>query len=216
MNAECGKRKTLSPFRIHHSAFWKRARRKGILRVADGHQDNNPFGASPVRLGRSEWNATSPNGYAAERARPRLADHHAGTARALVLPPSFGGDEGLASPLSDRDEQESTTVLRDQRPRNDKRRGIGTLPRLKTAVSARLHSRPRNEGQEYLELWTLKLNRARWARAQKQAREQIKAIDQAISKLKFPEEEALPEEPNGPRVNPTIDFRNCAARRASS
>ena len=107
-------------------------------------------------------------------------------------------------------------MLRGQRPRNDKRRGIGTLPRVKTAVSARLHSRPRNEGQEYLELWTLKLNRARWARAQKQAREQMKAIDQAISKLRFPEEEALPQEPNGPRVNQTIDFRNCAVRRGSS
>ena len=116
-------------------------------------------------------------------------------------------------------------MLRDQTPENDvragsgsdrKRRGIGTLPRVKTAVSARLHSRPRNEGQEYLELWTLKLNRARWARAQKQAREQMKAIDQAISKLRFPEEEALPQEPNGPRVNQTIDFRNCAVRRGSS
>ena len=107
-------------------------------------------------------------------------------------------------------------MLRDQRPEKNKRGAMGTLPRLKTAVSARLHSRPRNEGQEYLELWTLKLNRARWARAQKQAREQMKAIDQAISKLKFPEEEALPQGPNGPRVNQTIDFKNCAVRRGSS
>jgi len=107
-------------------------------------------------------------------------------------------------------------MLRDQRPEKNKRGGIGTLPRLKTAVSAGLHSRPRNQGQEYLELWTLKLNRARWARAEEQAGERIKAIDLAISKLKFPEEEALPQEPNGPRVNQTIDFKNCAVRRGSS
>lgn len=98
-------------------------------------------------------------------------------------------------------------MLRDQRPEKNTGRGIGTRPRVKTAVSARLHSRPRNEGQEYLELWTLKLNRARWVRAQKQAREQIKALDQAISKLRFPVEEAPSREPNGPRVNQTIDFR---------
>ena len=109
-------------------------------------------------------------------------------------------------------------MLRDQRPPNNKRRGIGTLPRLKTAVTARLNSKPRHEGQEYLELWTLKLNRARWARAEEQARERIKAIDLALTKLKILEledDEAPSRESNGPRVNQTIDFRNCAVRRGS-
>ena len=107
-------------------------------------------------------------------------------------------------------------MLRDQRPEKNKGGGIGTLPRLKTAVSAGLHSKPRNQAQQYLELWTLKLNRARWARAEEQARERLKAIDFAISKLKFLEDEAPSREPNGPRVNQTIDFRNCAVRRGSS
>ncbi|MFH0982713.1 MAG: hypothetical protein V2A79_14410 [Planctomycetota bacterium] len=107
-------------------------------------------------------------------------------------------------------------MLKDQRPENNKRSRVGTLHRLKTAVTARLHSKPRNAGQEYLELWSLKLNRARWARVEEQAREWIKAIDHAISKLNLPEAAASSQEPNEPRVNKTIDFRNCAARRGTS
>ena len=110
-------------------------------------------------------------------------------------------------------------MLRDQRPEKNKRGEMGALPRLKTAVSAGLHSKPRNQAQQYLELWTLKLNRARWARAEDQARERINAIDLAISKLKILEledDEAPSRESNGPRVNQTIDFRNCAVRRGSS
>jgi hypothetical protein len=101
-------------------------------------------------------------------------------------------------------------VLKEQRPENNKRRKIGTLHCLKTAVTARLHSKPRNEGQAYLELWSLKLNRARWARAEQQAQERIKGIDRAISKLKLSENDASSPQPGEPRANKTIDFKHCA------
>lgn len=97
-------------------------------------------------------------------------------------------------------------MLRDQRPENKKRRRMGSLQGLKTAVSGRLHSKPRNEGQEYLDLWSLKLNRARWAQAEEQARERIKAIDYAIAKLGLSEADPSSHEPSEPRVNRTIDF----------
>ena len=97
-------------------------------------------------------------------------------------------------------------MLKDKRPKDNGRRETGIPRSLRTAASARLHSKPRNEGQEYLELWSLKLNRARWARAEAQAREQIRAIDRAISKLKLPECEASSHEPDEPHVNRTIDF----------
>jgi hypothetical protein len=97
-------------------------------------------------------------------------------------------------------------VPRDQRPEHSKRRRTGTSRCLKTAVTAGLSSKPRNEAQEYLELWSLKLNRARWARAGEQAREKIEAIDHAISKLKLSEDETSSHEPAGPRVSRTIDF----------
>lgn len=107
-------------------------------------------------------------------------------------------------------------MLKEQGPENNKRRKIGTLQNLKTAVTARLHSKPRNEGQEHLDLWSLKVNRARWARAEEQARERLKAIDHALSKLKLPEDGASSHEPKGARVNKTIDFRNCAVRGGTS
>ena len=96
-------------------------------------------------------------------------------------------------------------VLKEQRPENNrKRREIGTLCHLKTVTTARLRSKPRNEGQEYLDLWSLKLNRARWA--QEQAQERLKAIDHAISKLEFPDGGVPGHERNEAHVNKTIDL----------
>jgi hypothetical protein len=103
-------------------------------------------------------------------------------------------------------------VLKKQGPKNNKCRKIGTLQCLKTAMTARLHSKPRSEGQEYVELWSLKVNRARWARAAEQAQEKLEGIDRALSKLNLSEETASSHEPNGTQVNKTIDFGNCAVR----
>jgi len=106
---------------------------------------------------------------------------------------------------------------KEQGPEDNKRRKIGTLQNLKTAVTARLHSKPRNEAHEYLELWSLNVNRARWARAEEQAQEKLKGIDHALSKLKPPEDDASRDGPaEGAQVNKTIDFRNCAVREGTS
>jgi hypothetical protein len=106
----------------------------------------------------------------------------------------------------------------EQRPEKNKRRKIGTVQNLKTAVTARLHSKPRNEGQEYVELWSLKVNRARWARAAEQAHEKLEDIDRALSKLKLPEQAASSQGPGERRsaktvyLNRTIDFKSCEER----
>ena len=107
-------------------------------------------------------------------------------------------------------------MLKEQGPEDNKRRKIGTLQCLKTAMVARLHSKPRSEGQEYVELWSLKVNRARWARAAEQAQEKLDGIDRALSKLNPSEDGASSHEPNGTQVNKTIDFRNCAVREGTS
>jgi len=92
----------------------------------------------------------------------------------------------------------------------EKRRKPGTLANIRTAVTARVHSKPPAEGQEYLELWTLKRERARWARDKAQAEQRIQSLDKALSKLHLPEENQ-PVSSVGPEVPPvarTIDFSN--------
>lgn len=99
-------------------------------------------------------------------------------------------------------------MLRDQRPENNKRRKIGTLHCLKTAMTARLRSKPCNEGQEYLDMWALKRDRARWAQTKEQAAEMLKGIKDAIAKVKLPEDEYVSGEgpAKGTRANKTINF----------
>jgi len=105
-------------------------------------------------------------------------------------------------------------VLEEQRPEPRKRKKIGTIQSLKTAVTARLRSKPLNEGQEYLDMWALKRDRARWAQAEEQAAEMLKGIQHAIAKVKLPEGEYVSGEAPAEeaRVSKTIDFRNCAVR----
>ena len=95
-----------------------------------------------------------------------------------------------------------------------KKRRMGTIENMRTAMTARVHSKPPTEGQEYLELWALKRDRARWARAKAQAEERIESIDKMISKIDLPEENqrASSDGPELPRVARTIDFNNCAKR----
>ena len=95
-----------------------------------------------------------------------------------------------------------------------KKRRLGTIENLRTAMTTRVHSKPPTEGQEYLELWALKRDRARWVRAKAQAEERIEGIDEGISRIDLPEENqrAAGDEPEPPRVARTIDFNNCAKR----
>jgi len=95
-----------------------------------------------------------------------------------------------------------------------KKRRMGTIENMKTAMTARVHSKPPAEGQEYLELWSLKRDRARWVRTKAQAEERIEGIDKMIEGIDLPEENqrVSGDEPEPPRVARTIDFNNCAKR----
>ncbi len=70
-----------------------------------------------------------------------------------------------------------------------KQRRIGTLENLKTAMGVRLHSKPYVEGQEYIELYALKRDRARWIKGKDQAETRLKMIDDAIGEIRLPEEQ---------------------------
>ena len=144
-----------------------------------------PFGAS-LRLSRSEWKSVSLKGQGAGHSWSGLAPGPAGTTRALVSPhPAGRRGPGVLVVRSKmprsggrlRGEQELTTVLEEEKPEPKKRRKMGTLQNLKTAMTARLRSKPRNEQQEYLDMWTLKRDRARWAQTKEQATEKLKGIE---------------------------------------
>ena len=94
----------------------------------------------------------------------------------------------------------------EQRPEPKKRRKMGTVQNLKSAITARLRSKPLNEGQEYLDMWQLKRDRARWVQAQEQAKERLVDIEDAIAKVKLPEDEASSHEPNVRLAARTADF----------
>ncbi|MCK4340958.1 MAG: hypothetical protein KAY37_04465 [Phycisphaerae bacterium] len=86
-----------------------------------------------------------------------------------------------------------------EEPQKKKQRKIGTLENLKTAMGCRLHSKPYVEGQEYIELYALKRDRARWLKGRDQAEGRLKMIDEAIGKIKLPEEQKWYAGDGGPR-----------------
>lgn len=68
----------------------------------------------------------------------------------------------------------------------DKARRRGTLRDLRTAVTARIRSKPTIEGQRYLDLYVLQRDRFRWLRLIQQAERSIQSIDMALQKIGFP------------------------------
>ena len=56
---------------------------------------------------------------------------------------------------------------------------------LRTAVTARVRSKPMVEGQQYLDLYVLQRDRCRWLRLKDQAEKSIGSIDQALLKIGF-------------------------------
>ena len=56
---------------------------------------------------------------------------------------------------------------------------------LRTAVTARVRSKPTTEGQRYLDLYVLQRDRFRWRRLKHQAEKSIASIDMALRKLGF-------------------------------
>jgi len=87
---------------------------------------------------------------------------------------------------------------------------------MRTATSARVRSKPVTEGQRYLDLYTLKRERARWSRTRQQAEQRIETIDKAIEKLGFPEEITEGPQARQPGTEETIRFHKCPGTRRSA
>ena len=88
--------------------------------------------------------------------------------------------------------------------------GPKTLQNIRTAGTARIRSKPTTEAQCYLDLWTLKRDRARWSQTKERAEQMIQTIDKALKQIDLPEEAVSRNEPDGPRS--TIDFKATAGR----
>ena len=55
----------------------------------------------------------------------------------------------------------------------------------RTAVTARIRSKPPAEGQQYLEQYVLRRDRARWSRMKHQSEQIIQDIDRVLAKLEL-------------------------------
>ena len=73
---------------------------------------------------------------------------------------------------------------------------------LRTAVTARIRSKPTTEGQRYLDLYVLQRDRFRWRRLKHQAEKSIDSIDMALLKMGFSPDygEQDPFAPSGDRT----------------
>jgi hypothetical protein len=56
---------------------------------------------------------------------------------------------------------------------------------MRTAVTARIRSKPTIQGQRYLDLYVLQRDRFRWLRLKHQAQKAIESIDKALLKIGF-------------------------------
>jgi hypothetical protein len=56
---------------------------------------------------------------------------------------------------------------------------------MRTAVTARIRSKPTIQGQRYLDLYVLQRDRFRWLRLKHQAEKAIDSIDKVLAKLGF-------------------------------
>lgn len=65
---------------------------------------------------------------------------------------------------------------------NTERRGMRDV---RTAVTARIRSKPTVQGQRYLDLYVLQRDRFRWLRLMDQAQKSILSIDMALRKMGF-------------------------------
>ena len=87
-----------------------------------------------------------------------------------------------------------------------------TLRNLRTAVTVRIRSKPTTEAQGYLDLWTLKRERARWSQTKERAEEMLQTIDKALKRIVLPEGPVSRSEPDAPRAAKTLDFKTTAGR----
>jgi|GEM_PF-6362361 len=63
------------------------------------------------------------------------------------------------------------------------RRRVSGLQNVRTAVKARMRTKPVTESQDYLDMWTLARERARWGRLKRQAEKTIEEIEKELKKL---------------------------------
>ena len=85
----------------------------------------------------------------------------------------------------------------------DKVRRRGSLRDLKTAVTARIRSKPTIEGQQYLDLYVLQRDRFRWKRLMDQAQRSIQSIDLALGQMGFNPDGGLRERALAPAAAAT-------------
>ena len=83
---------------------------------------------------------------------------------------------------------------------------------LRTAVSARIRSKPTIQGQRYLDLYVLQRDRFRWKRLKHQAEKAIASIEKALLKIGFSPDYGEGEPP-APSAGQTLGTGAVAARR---
>lgn len=94
-----------------------------------------------------------------------------------------------------------------QREKGKVRKQIAGLSKLRTAAKARISSKPCVEGQEYLDLYVLKRDRARWDRLRERAEDMIRGIDKALDQINPPSDVKAGDRHDASRVAGTIDFQ---------
>lgn len=97
---------------------------------------------------------------------------------------------------------------------NSENRKIRT--NLRTSISARIRSKPSSEGQQYLDLYTLKRDRARWTRAKERAEQMIRGIDKALAKIEPSLKPQTGQTHTAVRAAGTIDLKMRAGRNAAT
>jgi hypothetical protein len=75
-----------------------------------------------------------------------------------------------------------------------------SLRDMRTAVTARIRSKPTIEGQRYLDLYVLQRDRFRWKRLMDQAIRSIQSIDMALNKIGFNPEYGHEPSPVAPKA----------------
>ena len=87
---------------------------------------------------------------------------------------------------------------------------------VKTASGGRLRSKPPAAGQEYLDLYTLKRDRARWDCVKERAEQMIANIDKALAKIELAVADNQSEPSGTPGVVSTIDMKTRSRRNVCS
>ena len=87
-----------------------------------------------------------------------------------------------------------------------------SLRDIKTASSGRIRSKPPAAGQQYLDLYTLRRDRARWNQLKERAEQMIRGIDKALSKIEPLADANTDEARDTARVGPTINMKASSRR----